>query len=152
MQVEVYVKTSETENTKESSHYRGEAKISVKDSAPPLSGNFTFHLSDPGTDKQQFIVRKDDKILLNLKGDVRQNPEAHFSSNTDVLLYVMLVPGLHNTLQQIYAERGGSQGAAEQAANLFGQLGMSFEIVAEHTRTHEVTEPEQESCVVELCG
>lgn len=151
MQVKIYVKTSETENTAKGPHYRGEATITVQQSESPISGGFTFHLSDPGKDKQQFIVRKGDKILLNLKGDVQQNPEAHFSSDADILLYTMLLPGVQNTLQQIYAERGGSQGVAEEAANLLGKYGISFEIIAQHTYLYEVDGSEEQSCVVRLC-
>lgn len=146
MLLEINTKTSETEK----GYYKGEVTL-VTQGEGAQRQSFAFTLSDVGTDKQQLIVRRKEHIFINAEGQMQEgNQSLHNLTESQVTLLKLMGRGVSSTLQQIAAERGGSQGAADEAAKLWGQLGMSFEIVAEDKYTVEIKEPVEQSYVMQL--
>ena len=67
-----------------------------------------------------------------------------------MMLLELVGKSLLNTVEQIRAERGGSEEAANQAAQSAAQLGLSFAIQAEHEIGIEILDPEDQSSANQL--
>ena len=134
-------------NWTEECYYRGNVRLATQD----CKQLFTFTLSDPLTDKQQLMVRRDERMFMDVHGMLdSSNPSLVDLSWSQLILLRLIGHGVSSTLGQIRSEIEGSRLDVEKVVGLWAELGMACEISATKEYDIEITEPEQQLHAMQL--